>query len=58
MGEPEAAAPATAPLARLVMPTPAVKASAASPSLPLCLPDAFLIAVFLPRKCPDAKSGT
>jgi hypothetical protein len=34
MGEPDAAAPAVPP-ARLVTPTPAAKASAASPNLPL-----------------------
>ncbi len=58
MGEPDAAAPATAPPARVVMPTPAVNARAASPNLPLCLPDAFLM-LFPPQEVPpDAKSGT
>ena len=57
MGEPDAAAPAVPP-ARLVTPTPAVNASAASPNLPLCLPDAFpMVLSFPPQNVPpDAKS--
>jgi hypothetical protein len=57
-GEPEAAAPAD-PAAKLVTPTPAVKASAASPNLPLCLPYAIPMVQIPPREVPpDAKSGS
>ena len=57
MGEPDAAAPAVPP-ARLVTPTPAVKASAASPNLPLMLPDALPMVRFpSPEQCHPTPSG-
>ena len=59
MGEPDAAAPATPPPARLVMPTPAVKRERRQPQPAPVPAGRYSPCCFLPKKChPMPNSGT